>query len=101
MKPGNFSYLRPNNVKEALDCLDDYGERARILAGGLSLGAMINYRLVDVEVLIDISDLKELSYIRRDGAACLARAVGNAAAPWVRPAQCRSLPDAQPWHGVW
>ncbi len=66
MKPGNFSYLRPINVKEALDCLDEYGERARILAGGLSLGAMINYRLVDIEVLIDISDLKELSYITRD-----------------------------------
>ena len=67
MKPGNFSYLRPDSLEELLACLDAYGSRARILAGGLSLGAMINFRLVDIDVLIGISDLDELSYIKRDG----------------------------------
>lgn len=67
MKPGKFSYLRAADLDEALDCLDEHGEGVRILAGGLSLGAMINYRLVDIGVLVDISDLQELAYIRQDG----------------------------------
>jgi 2-furoyl-CoA dehydrogenase FAD binding subunit len=67
MKPAKFNFLAPQDLGEVLACLNQYGAGARILAGGLSLGAMLNYRLVDFSVLIDISNLKELSYIRRDG----------------------------------
>ncbi|MEX0827322.1 MAG: FAD binding domain-containing protein, partial [Haliea sp.] len=67
MKPAKFNFLAPQDLGEVLACLDQYGAESRILAGGLSLGAMLNYRLVDVSVLVDISSLKELSYIRRDG----------------------------------
>lgn len=67
MKPNKFDYLHPQTVNEALDCLAQHGENARMIAGGLSLGAMLNFRLVEPEVLIDISTLEELSYIKRDG----------------------------------
>nr|TFG52171.1 MAG: carbon monoxide dehydrogenase [Hyphomicrobiales bacterium] len=67
MKPRPFNYVRPDSVAEAIDALAHYGERARILAGGQSLIAMLNLRLVDAEAIIDISRLKELSEISRKG----------------------------------
>jgi 2-furoyl-CoA dehydrogenase FAD binding subunit len=67
MKPRPFTYIRPASLKEAVDALDHYGEGARILAGGQSLVAMLNLRLVDAEAIIDISQLKELSEIRMNG----------------------------------
>jgi 2-furoyl-CoA dehydrogenase FAD binding subunit len=67
MKPRPFNYIRPSSVAEAVDALAHYGENARILAGGQSLIAMLNLRLVDVEAIIDISQLKELSEIQLKG----------------------------------
>jgi 2-furoyl-CoA dehydrogenase FAD binding subunit len=67
MKPRPFNYVRPASVAEAIDALAHYGERARILAGGQSLMAMLNLRLVDAEAIIDISHLTELSDIRMKG----------------------------------
>ncbi len=63
MKAPNISYLRPKSLTEALRAFG--GERdARLLAGGQSLLPMLNLRLVRPEVLIDISRLAELSFIR-------------------------------------
>jgi 2-furoyl-CoA dehydrogenase FAD binding subunit len=67
MKPRPFTYLRPGSVAEALAALARHGEDARVLAGGQSLVAMLNLRLVETAVLIDISRLPELSGIRVAG----------------------------------
>ncbi|NQU69537.1 MAG: FAD binding domain-containing protein, partial [Rhodospirillales bacterium] len=67
MKPKAFDYLRANSVDEAVAGLAKTGEGARILAGGQSLVPILNFRLADPELLIDISQLKELDYIRVDG----------------------------------
>ena len=67
MKPRPFDYVRPDTVEEALALLAEYGEDARILAGGQSFVAMLNLRLIDAEVLIDISRLAELDAIRDRG----------------------------------
>lgn len=67
MKPRPFTYVRPNTLSEAVDALDHYGEGARVLAGGQSLIAMLNLRLVDAEAIIDISQLSELSKIEKGG----------------------------------
>lgn len=64
MKPKSFTYLRPANVDEAVQALARWREDARILAGGQSLVAMMNFRLIEAQVLIDISDLAPLKYIR-------------------------------------
>jgi 2-furoyl-CoA dehydrogenase FAD binding subunit len=67
MKPKEFDYLRAESVDAATAELAAAGDEARVLAGGLSLVAMLNFRLVETRVLIDISQLEELSYIRADG----------------------------------
>jgi len=67
MKPRPFDYARPDTVEEALALLAEYGDDARILAGGQSLVAMLNLRLLEPAVLIDISRLAELDTIRDAG----------------------------------
>jgi 2-furoyl-CoA dehydrogenase FAD binding subunit len=67
MKPASFTYLRPETVDEAVSALSEYGADARILAGGQSLMAMLNFRLVQTKVLIDISRIDALREIRLDG----------------------------------
>ncbi len=67
MKPNNFNYVRAESVDHVLSCLAEHGENARILAGGQSLIAMMNFRLVEPAYLIDISDLDELKEIKLNG----------------------------------
>jgi xanthine dehydrogenase iron-sulfur cluster and FAD-binding subunit A len=69
MKPRPFDYVRPDTVDEALALLAEYGDDARILAGGQSLVPMLNLRLIDASVLIDISRIAELDVIRDLGQA--------------------------------
>jgi 2-furoyl-CoA dehydrogenase FAD binding subunit len=64
VKPRPFAYLRPDRVADALAALAEHGEAARVLAGGQSLVAMLNFRLLAPELLIDISGLQELDFIR-------------------------------------
>lgn len=69
MKPRPFDYARPDTVDEVLELLAEYGDDARILAGGQSLIPMLNLRLVDASVLIDISRLPALGGIADRGDA--------------------------------
>ncbi len=64
MKPKSFTYVRPGSVDEAVQSLAKWREDSHILAGGQSLVPMMNFRLVDPQVLIDISELAPLAYIR-------------------------------------
>lgn len=54
MKPPAFDYVAPETVEEAIDLLAEHGEEAKVLAGGQSLVPMLNFRLVNPSVLIDI-----------------------------------------------
>ncbi|MGB7180066.1 MAG: FAD binding domain-containing protein, partial [Xanthobacteraceae bacterium] len=63
MKPRPFDYAQPDTVAEAIALLAEYGDEARVLAGGQSLLPMLNLRLIDLQVLIDISRIKELDVI--------------------------------------
>ncbi len=64
MKPRRFDYVRPDSAEEAVAVLAEYGEAASVLAGGQSLMAMLNLRVAEPAVLVDIARLKELDYIR-------------------------------------
>lgn len=64
MKPRPFDYARPDTVDEAVALLAEHGDDARILAGGQTLLAMLNLRVVEPAVLIDITRIPELDVIR-------------------------------------
>jgi 2-furoyl-CoA dehydrogenase FAD binding subunit len=64
MKPRPFDYVRADTVDEAVAVLAEHGDAARVLAGGQSLVAMLNLRLVAADVLIDIARIAELDAIR-------------------------------------
>lgn len=64
MKPCNFEYVRPANVEETLEVLARHGDDARIIAGGLSLVAMMNFRLVETKMLVDVANIEALNYVR-------------------------------------
>ena len=65
--PAPCDYERATSVEGAIASLQRVGGGARIIAGGHSLIPMMKLRLATPEHLIDINDLDELSYIRREG----------------------------------
>lgn len=83
MKPVAFDYVRIDQVAEIFDAFDAAGEDARILAGGQSLMAMLNFRLAKPGTLIDISRCADLDYVRiQDGALVVGAAATQASVEW-------------------
>ncbi len=66
MKPAPFRYERPADLPAALAVLGE-SESAKIIAGGQSLGPMLNLRLVQPELIVDIAGLAELKQVERRG----------------------------------
>jgi len=67
MKPAPFSYHRARSADEAVSLLAELGDEAKLLAGGQSLVAMMNFRLARPAALVDISRLAGLRYVRAGG----------------------------------
>lgn len=63
MKPPPFAYLDPADMEEALTALSEHGDEAKILAGGQSLVPLLNMRLAQPQVLIDINRITDLQFI--------------------------------------
>ena len=63
MKPAPFEYCRPDTLDEALALLTEFGDDALVMSGGLSLGALLNMRMVRPEAVIDINRIAQLSQI--------------------------------------
>ncbi len=104
MKPAPFAYHRPHSVAEAVALLAELGDEAKILAGGLSLVPMMNFRLARPAALIDVTRIDGLRYLRegqdglRIGALTTHRAVEVSRDPAVR-AGFGVLPRAARWIG--
>jgi CO/xanthine dehydrogenase FAD-binding subunit len=64
MKPAPFDYYAPTSVEEALSQLAEHGYDAKVLAGGQSLVPMMNFRLVQPSVLVDLNRIQDLAFIR-------------------------------------
>lgn len=62
MKPAPFDYHAPRNLEEATGLLASL-ENAKVLAGGQSLVAMMNFRYVIVDHLVDLGGVAALSGI--------------------------------------
>jgi CO/xanthine dehydrogenase FAD-binding subunit len=66
MKPAPFEYQAPGSLEAALDLLARHGGEAKLLAGGQSLIPVMNFRLAEPSLLVDINKLADLDFIRRD-----------------------------------
>lgn len=64
--PAAFDYHRAATVDEAIALLQQYGDDAKLLAGGHSLIPAMKLRLSQPEHLIDIGRIAGLSYIREE-----------------------------------
>ena len=67
MKPSRFDYAVPRTLDEAIVLLDR-DPAAKLLAGGQTLGPMLNLRLVQPALLIDITRIPELTRVEETGA---------------------------------
>jgi len=63
MKPVPFDYYRPDTVDDAVALLAELREDASVLAGGMTLGPMLNLRVVRPRAVIDVSRLAALKGI--------------------------------------
>jgi aerobic carbon-monoxide dehydrogenase medium subunit len=67
MKAAAFAYERPSSLASAIALMAEAKGTAKIMAGGQSLGPMLNLRLVQPELIIDITGLVELKTAERSG----------------------------------
>jgi 2-furoyl-CoA dehydrogenase FAD binding subunit len=107
MKPVAFDYVRAGSIEEVLDLLNEVGDDTALLAGGMSLGPMLNLRAATPVLVIDLNHAAGLDGITINGAittgAMLRQAKGmtdaglmknlpllNKAMPWIGHYQTRS-----------
>jgi aerobic carbon-monoxide dehydrogenase medium subunit len=66
LKPVNFDYARPKDVQASLLLLAGEGVSAKVVAGSQSLGPMLNMRLVQPDLLVDVTGIEELRQVEED-----------------------------------
>ena len=64
MKPAPFAYVAPRSLEEALGLLARHADEGKVLAGGQSLLPVLNFRLAQPAVLIDLNGVGELEFLR-------------------------------------
>jgi len=67
MKPAPFAYERPRYLEAALAVMAGTDGVIKIMAGGQSLGPMLNLRLVAPDLIVDITGLAELKHVEHTG----------------------------------
>jgi len=102
MKPAPFDYVRAGTVDEALGLLTEAGDDARILAGGQTLMPILNMRLAEPAILLDISGIGTLDYIRTHDGMLEVGATTTQSTLLDWPDLARRVPllaKAMPWLG--
>ncbi len=66
MKPPPFEYFDPTTIDEVVSVLQQYGDDAKVLAGGQSLMPLLNFRLARPAAIVDINGVEGLNYLRRE-----------------------------------
>src|SRR5262245_45714311 len=67
MIPAEFEYKRASSVQDVVALLQEYGDEAKLLAGGMSLLPMLKLRLSEPKVIIDLGRVREMQGIRQEG----------------------------------
>ena len=79
----SFDYLRPSSIEEAIKFLQQYSDRAMLIAGGTDVMVGIKQKKIAPEVLISLKGIKGLDYIEpyhegvRIGALATHRQIGE------------------------
>jgi aerobic carbon-monoxide dehydrogenase medium subunit len=60
VKPARFDYERPRDLSAALELLSGENVTVKVLAGGQSLGPLLNLRLVQPDLVVDITAIPEM-----------------------------------------
>jgi aerobic carbon-monoxide dehydrogenase medium subunit len=69
VKPAPFEYHAPGTAADAVALLAEFGEEAKVLAGGQSLVPLLALRLTAFDHLVDVGRIGEMKgFERRDGA---------------------------------
>jgi aerobic carbon-monoxide dehydrogenase medium subunit len=67
MKAAAFAYQRPSDLNDVLALMGKTDGVIKLIAGGQSLGPMLNLRLVEPDLVVDITALPELKLAERSG----------------------------------
>jgi carbon-monoxide dehydrogenase medium subunit len=67
MKPASFKYVKAQSLDEVFELQAEYDDEAKLLAGGQSLVPLMNMRMAQPSVLVDLNGLTELSGISNGG----------------------------------
>jgi carbon-monoxide dehydrogenase medium subunit len=67
MKSAPFDYARPSTLADAIALLSSEERSVKLLAGGQSLGPMLNLRLAQPDLLVDITAVPDLLRIDTEG----------------------------------
>jgi len=62
-----FDYFVPKTIRETVELLNQYGQEAKIIAGGTDLLVQLKQEKISPSYLINIMKISELSYIKEDG----------------------------------
>jgi len=79
VKPARFDYARAASLDEATKLLSEAGGTGKALAGSQSLGPMLNLRIAQPELLVDVTSIPELTTVAEhrdhvDIGACITHA---------------------------
>jgi carbon-monoxide dehydrogenase medium subunit len=66
MYPASFEYFAPTTLDEALALLGEYGDEAKVLAGGQSLIPLMKLRFAYPRALVDINGISELGQLEEE-----------------------------------
>lgn len=102
MKSAPFTYERPNDISGVLALMAMPDVSTKIMAGGQSLGPMLNLRLAAPDVIVDITALSELKRADTDKGdlvlgACVTHAdIEDGQRPTLRAVRCSASPQRLP-----
>ena len=102
MKPPRFEYYDPTTIAETVSVLQQYGDDAKVLAGGQSLMPLLNFRLARPAAVVDINGVKELDYLRKEDSGLAVGALVRQRAAELSPLvadSCPMLAEALPLIG--
>src|SRR5258708_2778547 len=64
--PPRFDYVAPESVGDAISTLAEYGDDAKLLAGGQSLIPLLKLRFASPRILVDLNRISELEGLSQE-----------------------------------